>query len=309
LKISNEVKIGLTVLVAFIITLIGFRFMRDVPIFSQAKILETTFQRVNGLTEGSIVYLNGVKVGSVSRIELMPNDSVRVIMNMERLEGIPKGTIAQLTSLSLIEGKSIVLAKGDSPEIVDSGQRIKGVYVDSIIEVLSEKGEDLGQDLSATFTELNAFLNKLNDTINEGTKKNFNETFSNAAKATGTLANMLQEKQVEIDKAIDAASRTMQQIDTLTSNNRGRVDSLLTHLETNMKEIEVTRRNLDQSLESLNELLERVNNGDGTFGKLVNDSSLYNNTDSLAVEMKKLMKEFNENPRKFLKHMNIIEVF
>ncbi len=309
MKISNEVKIGLTVLVATVITLIGFRFMRDVPVFSQARILETTFQRVDGLTEGSIVYLNGVKVGSVSRIELMPNDSVRVIMTMERLEGIPKGTVARLTALSLIEGKSIVLEKGDSSEIVEPGQKIEGVYIDSIIEVLSEKGEVLGEDLSSTFTELNAFLNSLNETIDEGTKKDLNETFSNTARATETLANLFESKQAEIDKTISAASRAMQQIDTLTSNNREKIDSLIVYLETNMKEIEVTRRNLDQSLESLNELLEKVNNGDGTFSKLVNDDSLYNNTDSLAVEMKKLLKELNENPRKFLKHMNIIEVF
>ncbi len=309
MKINKEVKIGLTIITAIIITLVGFRFMRDVPLFSQPMQIEATFPKVDGLTVGSIVYHKGVKVGSVSRMELLPSDSVKVTMTLERITNIPEGSIAYLTSLSLIEGKSIVLEKGDSDRIVDSGDEIEGVYVDSIVEVFADRGDELGQDLSSTFTELNKFLNQLNKTIDDQTRQSVNETFNNAAEATGALSTILREKKQEIDKAIDAASRTMQQIDTLATDNRTKVDSLFFHLEKNVRELEETRENLDKSLVSLNEILEKVNNGDGTFSRLVNDPSLYNNIDSMAVEMTRLLKGINEDPGRYLKHMKMIEVF
>jgi len=309
LKISKEVKIGLTIITAIVITLVGFRFMRDVPVFSQPMQVEATFDKVDGLTVGSIVYLKGVKVGSVSKMELLPSDSVKVTMTLERLTDIPDNSVAYLTSLSLIEGKSIVLEKGDSDDSVESGEEIKGVYVDSIVEVFASRGEELGEDLTSTFTELNKFLNQLNQTIDDETRESVNETFNNAAEATGALSNILQEKKEEIDKAIDAASRTMQQIDTLATDNRTKVDSLVFHLEENVRELKETRENLDRSLVSLNEILDKVNNGDGTFSKLVNDPSLYNNIDSMTVEMTRLLKGINENPGRYLKHMKMVEVF
>lgn len=309
MKISNEIKIGLTVIIAIIITLIGFRFMRDVPLFTQPIEIKSTFHRVDGLTVGSIVYVKGVKVGSVKEMRLLPSDSVQVTMNLEGITAIPKGSVAYLTALSLIEGKSIVLEKSDSDEYVETGDEIKGAYVETIVEVFAEKGEELGQDLSSTFTELNQFLNQLNKTIDDETRQSVSETFNNAERATRALSNILEEKKEDIDRAINATSRTMQQIDTLATDNRTKVDSLLFHLEENVRELKGTRENLNRSIVSLNEILEKVNNGDGTFSRMVNDPSLYNNIDSMAVEMTRLLKGINEDPGNYLKHMKMIEIF
>jgi len=45
------------------------------------------------------------------------------------------------------------------------------------------------------------------------------------------------------------------------------------------------------------------------LGKLVNDPQLYDNLESLSSEMNSLVKNINDNPRKYLKHMRLIEVF
>ncbi|HCI71476.1 MAG TPA: MCE family protein, partial [Balneola sp.] len=62
-------KIGLVVIAAIIIAVIGFRIMRDQPIFRQSKILYTTFDRVDALLPGSVVHIKGLKIGSVKGIE------------------------------------------------------------------------------------------------------------------------------------------------------------------------------------------------------------------------------------------------
>jgi len=308
-KISSEAKVGITVLLAGLAAVVGFRFMSDVPILSQSQKVQTTFMRTDGLGTGSQVFIKGVKVGSVSDVQLTASDSVQVIMRLDLNRPLPKGTIAYLTSLGLIEGKSIVLELGASDENVEYGESIEGMYVQSMLESLGSKGEALGDDLSSTFTELKSFLEQLNETFDDSAQSSLNQTLQNTSVATRQIASILDEKQDEIDRAISSGSSMMAQLDTLASDNRPRVDSLMISLEKNISELKKIRIELEGASAGLNEIIEKINTGQGTIGKMVNDPSLYNNLDSLSNELNDLVKGINEDPGRFLKHMDIIELF
>ena len=309
MKISSEAKVGITVLLAGLAAVVGFRFMSDVPILSQSQKVQTTFVRTDGLGTGSQVFVKGVKVGSVSEVQLTASDSVRVTMRLDMNRPLPKGTIAYLTSLGLIEGKSIVLELGTSGENVEYGGTIEGVYVQSMLESLGSRGQALGDDLSSTFTELNSFLEQLNETFDDGARSSLNETLENTSAATQQIASILDERQGEIDRAISSGSSMLAQLDTLATDNRPRVDSLMVSLEDNIRELEKKRVELEGASAGLNEILEKINSGQGTIGKMVNDPSLYNNLDSLSNELNELVKGINEDPGRYLKHMDIIELF
>ncbi len=305
----NEVKVGITVLLAIIVAVVGFRFMRDVPILRQSMQIAATFDRADGISSGSVVHVKGVKVGSVNRVYLNPESNVRVTMRIDSDVSIPRGSIAYLTSLGIVEGKSIVIELGDSDEMVEFGGEIEGVYVETMMEVLGSKGEELGDDVSEGITELNRFLRQLNQTLTDETSADVGQTIQNAQRATGQIATTLEEKQQEIDRAIESGSRMMSQLDTLVTDNRPKVDSLMTSLEYNINELAAVREELEKATSNLNEILEKINHGDGTLGKLVNDPSMYNNLDSLTVEMNRLVRGINENPGRYLRHMSIIEIF
>lgn len=305
----NEVKVGITVLLAIIVAILGFRFMMDVPLLRQSMQISATFDRADGISSGSVVQIKGVKVGSVNRVYLTPESNVRVTMRIDTDINIPRGSIAYLTSLGIVEGKSIVIDLGDSDEMVAFGEEIEGKYVETVMEVLGSKGEELGDDVSEGISELNRFLRQLNETLTDEASADVGQTLSNAQRATGQIASTLEEKQQEIDRAIDAGSRMMSQLDTLVTDNRPKVDSLMASLEHNINELETVRTELEKATSSLNEILDKINHGDGTLGKLVNDPSMYNNLDSLTVEMNKLVRGINENPGRYLRHMSIIEIF
>lgn len=306
---KNEVKVGITVFAAIVVAIIGFRFMTDVPIFRQSLEITATFDRIDGISSGSVVYVNGVKVGSVSEVALTPEGNVRLTLRIDSKYQIPRGTVAYLTSLGIVEGKSIVLELGDSTEWVEYGEEIEGQYVDSITEVLSKKGDELGEDFSASITELNIFLRQLNETLDTDTRQSLDKTLENTAGAAERIASILENREQDLNTAIESASHMLSQLDTLTTANRPRVDSLMTTLEYQVSELEIIRKELEQASGNLNEILEKINRGDGTIGRLVNDPSMYHNIDSLAVEMNKLLKGINEDPGRYLKHMNLIEIF
>ncbi len=306
---KNEVKIGLTVLLAIIVAIVGFRFMRDVPIFRQTLEVSAVFDRGDGINRGSLVNLKGVKIGSVSRVQLTPENRVRVTMQLNEDLKIPEDSEAHLTSLGIVEGKSIVIHLGDADSYVEYGGVIEGIYIEGVTEVLGSKGEELAGDVSESLSELNQFLRQLNATLDDDTRTSVDQTLKNADATMRMISETLEKNQEEIDSAIKAASSTMKQLDTLATDNRPRVDSLLASLEENVNELHRVRTELEEASGNLNEILDKVNRGEGTMGKLVNDPSLYENLDQLTKEMNELVKGINENPGRYLRHMSIIEIF
>lgn len=296
-------------MLAIIVAVVGFRFMRDVPIFRQTLEVSAVFERGDGINRGSLVNLKGVKVGSVSRVQLTQDNQVRITMQLNEELKIPENSIANLTSLGIVEGKSIVIELGDSDNNVEYGGEIEGNYIEGVTEVLSSKGEQLAGDVSESLSELNNFLRQLNSTLDDDTRMTVDQTLRNADSAMKTISETLTQNQQEIDSAISAASKTMMQLDTLTTNNRPRVDSLMVSLEENINELSKVRVQLEEASMSLNEILDKINRGEGTVGKLVNDPSLYENMDQLSKELNELVKGINDNPGRYLKHMNLIELF
>lgn len=296
-------------MLAIIVAVVGFRFMRDVPIFRQTLEVSAVFERGDGINRGSLVNLKGVKVGSVSRIQLTQDNQVRITMQLNEDLKLPENSVANLTSLGIVEGKSIVIEMGDSENNVEYGGEIEGNYIEGVAEVLGSKGEQLAGDVSESLSELNSFLRQLNSTLDDDTRMTVDQTLRNADSAMKTISETLTQNQQEIDSAISAASKTMMQLDTLSTNNRPRVDSLMVSLEENINELSKVRVQLEEASTSLNEILDKINRGEGTVGKLVNDPSLYENMDQLSKELNELVKGINEDPGRYLKHMDIIELF
>jgi len=306
---SNELKIGLTVVLAVIAAYIGFRFMSDMPIFRQAHEIETTFDRVDGLGAGNIVFMNGVRIGSVRTIELTTDNRVRVVLAIENDVNIPVDSKARITSTGLLEGKSIIIERGTSDQFVEFGGEIEGIYVDTIMEAFAERGEDLGEDISTSFSELNQFLMQLNNTLDDEKRESIGLTIQNIETTTTAVSEVLSSRQRELEDAISSANRMMAQLDTMMTDNRPRADSLMANLQDSSEELKKISRELDQSVDQLNQILLKINDGEGTIGKLINDPSLYHNADSLSVELRNLIKGINENPGRYLRHMSLIEIF
>jgi phospholipid/cholesterol/gamma-HCH transport system substrate-binding protein len=309
MNLSNEVKVGITVFLAFVVAIIGFRFMRDVPIFRQTMEISTVFDRADGISSGSLVYIKGVRVGSVNQIQLTRENNVRVNMRIDTDIPIPDDSQAKLTSLGIVEGKSIVIELGTSGRYVVSGDELRGMYEETMMEVLGQRGEELGDDVSGALTELNQFLRQLNATLDDDTRATLDQTLRSTMEATSRIAAIIEGKQGEIDQAIDASSRMLSQLDTLVTDNRPRVDSLMVSIEKNVNELAKVRIELEAATVNLNNILVKIDDGDGTLGRLVNDPSMYENLDSLTIELNNLVKGINENPGRYLRHMSIIDIF
>lgn len=309
MKITNELKVALTILAALIVGFIGYRVMSDLPLLRQSNVIHSYFERADGLTPGNSVYINGVRVGSVKRLELVHGDSVEVTMNFDLDVDIPKNSVAYLESSGLLDEKAIIVERGDAEENLQYGDTMKGVYRGGMMETLKQEGEQLSEDVSESFEKLNGLLAQLNTMLDDKTKGKVDSVIQNLQNTTQNISGILENKREDMEASIEHAHQFLANVDTVSARNKSRVDSVLTGLDRSLNELEMLSRDLKKTNAELNEILTKINNGEGSLGKMLNDPTLYDNLESLSGEMNSLVKNINENPRKYLKHMRLIEVF
>lgn len=309
MKISNELKVALTILAAIVLGFIGYRVMSDLPLFRQSQIIHSTFDRTDGLSPGNYIYINGVRVGSVKKMELTKEDSVALTFSFELGLNIPKNSVAYLQSSGLLDEKAIVVERGDSPEMLEYGDTMRGEYRPGMMESLKDEGQELSEDVSESFEKLNSFLAQLNDVLDEDAKGKIDSVVQNLNNTSQNIATILDNKRTEIESSIRHAERFLSNIDTISTDNKAKIDSVLTGLDKSLNELETLSKDLNKTNSELHDILAKINAGEGSLGKMVNDPALYNNLESMTREMDSLIKNINENPRKYLKHMRLIEVF
>ncbi|SHG27347.1 ABC-type transporter Mla maintaining outer membrane lipid asymmetry, component MlaD [Fodinibius roseus] len=309
MKISNELKVALTILVALVAGFFGYRLMGDMPMFRQSKIIHAHFVQADGLTPGSYIFVSGVRVGSVKSMQLSNGDSVKVSMSLDLDTHIPKDSEAHLQSSGLLDEKAIVIIRGNSQQDVEHNDEIKGIYEGGMMETLKQEGEQLSEDVSESFEKLNTLLEELNTMVDEEAQGKIDTTLTNLQTSTDEMATLFRNKRSDLELSITHAQQFLANMDTVSTRNKSRIDSVLTGLDRSLTELEVLSHELTQTNRELREVLVKINNGEGSLGKLVNDPGLYDNLESLSGEMDLLIKNINEDPGKYLKHMRLIEVF
>ncbi len=310
MTLSNEFKIGFIVILAAFVTWVGFRIMQDNPLLSLDTEVEMIVDRVDGLNAGSLVYLRGVKIGSVRSVSLTESDSIRVVMSLDNGRQLPQGSVGVITATSLVDSKGIHIRAGSSPDLIPSGGRIEGVYAISVLEsVTAEDTQSLTQGASGAFEGIQGASQGLAGLLNDTTQASFQASIQNVERSTEELAAILEGKKSDVDATIESARSLMAQLDTLATDNRDQVQTTMTQLEATLQELESTSQELNEAVITLNSILTKMDQGEGSLGLMLNDPSLYQELDSLSAELKTLTRGVNEDPKRYLRHLRLFRLF
>ena len=103
-------------------------------------------------------------------------------------------------------------------------------------------------------------------------------------------------------------SNVMTNLNQITSNlnkNGERIDHIISNIN-NMTDslakaqLKDAINNADKSMKELNSLLAKINEGQGTIGKLAKNDSLYNNLNKSSEDLDKLLKDLRLNPERYI---------
>ncbi len=302
---KNEVKIGLTIIVALIIAVLGFRFMRRIPLFQSSINLVSVFPQVNGLTAGKPVMINGVGVGAVKSVLLLPSDSVQVILNINNQLHISSDSKAYITTIDLLGDKAVVIKEGTSARSLGDGDRIAGVYSEGTFGKISSAGLSISKKVAQVSSNVDVLVQNLNHIFTKSTGQDLNGMLSNLQQSSKQLNEILKKKNHDIQASITHIRNILGTVDTLSADNRQKLDSLLTNLQQSSKNLNHMSGQLNQASGQLNQILTKINSGRGTLGRLVNDDDLYRNLDSLSYRLQKTLTHFEKHPQDYLRYITI----
>jgi phospholipid/cholesterol/gamma-HCH transport system substrate-binding protein len=115
---SNHVRLGLFVLVGVAILLVTlFLLGRQQNLFSRSLMVQADFRSVSGLLTGNNVRLGGIPVGTVRKIQILNDTTVRVAMNLNRdvQPFVRKNAVATIGTDGLVGNTIINLVASPGP--------------------------------------------------------------------------------------------------------------------------------------------------------------------------------------------------
>jgi phospholipid/cholesterol/gamma-HCH transport system substrate-binding protein len=310
LKITREFKIGLfTVVTAFLI-IWGINYLKGKDIFSRQMYYYAVYDDVTGLIESNPVSINGVKVGQVNSIRFLPDGSGRILVEniISRSVHIPKNSISQLTGASLMGNREIIIILGDSNEMIQNGDTLQSGMATSIQEEVSQMVTPIKHKADELFIQIDSILEVFQSIFNTQTRDNIVRSF---ASIQSTLEN-LETTTGRLDQTIDSESVRISSIlanaESITSNlsdNNDLVKNILQNFSSISDSIAAanlhqTLVNAEKSLENLNNVLAKIERGEGSIGLLVNDEGLYNNLESSSKQLELLLEDIRKNPGSYI---------
>jgi phospholipid/cholesterol/gamma-HCH transport system substrate-binding protein len=293
---SKEFKVGLIAVVSGVILYWGFNFLKGTDFFSPTNKYYAIYENVNGLNKSNPVIVNGLTVGRVSAIKLRQGGENKVLveLNIDQDIVLGFGTLATLSNTDFLGSKGIVLTIGDLNSPLVPGDTLIPV-VDKGIDEIIENATPMANNLNTTITRVNEILIGL-----KGSGENVNSTISDLHKTIIGVNGIIAANQRDVSRIIMSSSvminnlnQKIDQIAPLLVKTNGVLDSL------NNLEINRTLAGVDTVLYNLNATILALNNSQGSFGKLVNEDSLYNNLNTLLLDLDKMVIHMDQYPKDF----------
>ncbi len=147
---SRSVIVGIFIILGLAILVIGvFSLGKQKKSFVKGFTVNTIFNDVNGLQEGNNVWLSGVKVGTVKKINFLADTRVQVSMVLQKsLEPmIRKDALTRISSDGLIGNKIVVILGGTQsvPQVANNDFLVaqKAVSTEDMLSTLQANNKNL----------------------------------------------------------------------------------------------------------------------------------------------------------------------
>lgn len=299
MKIKKETKIGIAVVITLAFFIWGFSFLKGKNLLSSNDHYFAIYDHVDGLTEASPVHLSGYKVGVVESIKFHDKDKSKIVVrfSVNKNVQIPQNSSAVIYPETLIAGKAIKLLFSTSNSFYQSGDTIPGILEKNLMTSLSEELLPVKNKIENLVESMDSVLAIFDNTRRDNLKK----SLDNIHLISDNLENLVDSEKIRLKNIlsnVESISGNLknnnEQITTILENFSNISDSL------NQANIKSTLLNANKTLAEFSEITQKISQGQGTVGMLINNDSLYVNLNNLAADLDSLVIDLNENPNRYV---------
>lgn len=299
MKYSKELKIGVFVVVVLVASFFLINYLRGEDIMNKEIELVSKYDRVEGLVASAPVYIKGYKAGKVSEVVYEPEgDEFKVVCSVRKEFKIPQDSRMTIYAVDIMGGKGVRIDLGTSDELVSDGDYLQPAFEAGLMDGLAADLGPLLKKVGTTLDSLEVTVAGVNRVLSQKNTQSISNTLAHLEKTMSDvkkIAASVEGRSAELEAFISNLSELSDSFSGIAS----KVDTTVTGVNELMGTINSS--DIEGVVASLNELLENINDPDGTVGKLLNDGSVYNSVDSLLNDVDALVKKIQENPKKYIK--------
>ncbi len=303
--------VALSFIVALGLFIWGFNFLKGKDVFSKERIFYAEYSEVSGLVKANPVMISGLRVGQVSNLEFHPNmkGNIVVTLSVNTSFPIPTNSIARIFSSDLMGSKAVEIVLGNSPEHANSGDTLRTSIEASLMDEVNAQVAPLKLRAESLLSSLDSLVVVVQAVFNDAARENINnslysisKTFGNIERTTSSIDSAIIEERVRITNILSHIEHVTASLED-NSEDFTRIMSNLAVLSDSLlvADLPGTLRRADASLAQLNQILEKVNSGEGSIGMLLHNDTLYFELERTAEEMNLLLEDIRRNPKRYVK--------
>ena len=335
MKISNELKIGILAIVAVSLTIWGFYFLKGTNIIKGSQDFLIRYDQIDRLAVSDPVLVKGFQVGFVKDIQIVPdgNDlSVDVLIEVKKGINIPKQSIAVVTDQGITGAKAIVIEYSKPCEGIEdcaqTGDYLEGkrrgligsmLPTEEITDYFDEISIGLMSVLDTLAAQISATGGK--EALDKGIS-DFQIIVDNLISSSKTIDKILSASGQKIDRAVgniekissniaennEKITQIIENLDEITSQlreanlgNTVKSASLtMDEVATAVNDLKGTIQKAEATFAEVNNLINAINNGEGSLGKLMVNEELYENLEATSKHLELLLQDMRLNPKRYV---------
>ena len=267
----SQLRVGLTVLFASItLAVLVFLMTGTTGLFTRKLTLFAYVDNAGGLRGGAPVRLEGVDIGNVIGIRVVPDHSplpVEIKMKVStRYENFLKtDSVVQLSTAGVLGETFVDIdSRNSKGPAVKDGSTLKAEAVPDL--------QDVVRSSQGTLANVDVLL------------KRADRIFAAVESGEGSVGKLIYDKSLYTN--LNSSVRQLQEILNDVNSGKGSIGKLL-------KDDEMYQK-LNASVDKLNKVVDDIDKGQGTVGKLIKDPALYNNANQTMAKANQLMDNINQ---------------
>ena len=300
---SKELKTGIIAVIIIGISIWGFNFLKGQNILHpSSRIFKVEYAKIGGLTKSSAVTINGLKVGKVENIEFETSEEKRghliVTFIIDNEFEFSRKSIVKIYSPNPLSVSNLAIVPNYEGDFAVSGDFLQGEIEESLFTSIGERLNPLQQKIESVIVRADTLFSGVNKILNDDTINGINSSIANLGGTITDIRNTIQAVNSMVADNQENLKSTIENTKNITENFSKVSDSL------SAVDFNKIINNAEQAVHNFNEMSEKINSGEGTLGKLINDKSMYNNLEAATGELEQLLRDIKLNPKRYI-HFSI----
>ena len=326
---ANDFVVGSAMLATAVLLVTGSMWLGQIDVGKNRTRVEARFSDVGNGQVGNAVVIRGVRSGRIESIELEDGGWVRVGIGLDPEVTLPRDPVVLIGASSLFGDWQATILEQDaafvSREVKDqltraSGRRgvLPGAVLPDVARLTTVAG-DIADNV-ATFAE------RVRVAFDDSAAVELRSSFRNVATLSAELARTTRVQSrnldeitrdvklgaTELTETARALRRTVARVESSTAAGEvalimadvqmaaGALRGAAANLHGLTSRLDGTQETLDSLLGRTTSVMTKIDSGDGSLGRMLNDGALYTGTDSLVREMRALVADVRANPKRYI---------